>query len=655
MRVNIMSLVNLSYNHKLTYILYFCLAAIVALKTPCHAQENKATPDNIQTSAISTFIAADMLMDSHNFEDAIDPLKKSLDHFGLIGDYILIRLARAYEKTGRFEESNAAVARIIDQYPHSPVMREALQIRTKNNALLAPQDAIPGFVLYLEDYPSDEEIRLQYARALIAQSSTDKADEVLKSIYIDAGPLGKEALSLLSSKRLTANELAARASNLYAHKQYSEAAGILRELLRNDDIADASKLKEQLAMSLFRMRRYTKAAPLFEEVGDLHNAARSYIRSGRQDEFHRIMELMITTRDNKAPVLMVAHAKDLLKDGNYINATKILQRVIDIFPRADEEAAWTLGWHYFTIRKYDEALDKFAYLCDRHPDDKYTYWQARALEKSGKDASELYARLSGEGYYPFMASLRSGVKLKPELVAHERQAPSSDLSRIDLLIDLGLTKEAAMELSTFHAHPINHEDILAVAYRMQTVSKYREAMQLMLKLPENKRQDDILYPLAYWETVKGIASEYKLDPFLVLSLIREESRFDSEALSPVGAMGLMQLMPETARRTARKARIRLDDETSIYEVEVNIQLGTHYLNKLLREFKSVPASLAAYNAGETRVRRWLRNGNYDEADEFIEDIPFNETRNYVKRIMRSFYMYKTCLQSGIFDLSSKGL
>jgi soluble lytic murein transglycosylase len=119
--------------------------------------------------------------------------------------------------------------------------------------------------------------------------------------------------------------------------------------------------------------------------------------------------------------------------------------------------------------------------------------------------------------------------------------------------------------------------------------------------------------------------------------MREESRFDPDALSVAGARGLMQLMPRTAARlsgsAAEAAGIDLRD------AQTNITLGASYLKALSGEFPWLPAALAAYNAGEDRVRGWLRQGEYASVDEFIEDIPFDETRNYVKKVLTSYAQY----------------
>jgi soluble lytic murein transglycosylase len=184
------------------------------------------------------------------------------------------------------------------------------------------------------------------------------------------------------------------------------------------------------------------------------------------------------------------------------------------------------------------------------------------------------------------------------------------------------------------------ESLREVALRLMDLQEYRRAMLVTSTLPEEARPLEILYPLAFWPKVSSSADDYGMDPYLLLSLIREESRFDPRALSPAGAVGLMQLMPQTASTTARELRIPLAGPRSLRDADLNITLGAHYLSILLKQFGSVPAALAAYNAGGSRVTQWLSENDYEASDEFIEDIPFEETRNYVKRIVSSYFHYR---------------
>ena len=140
------------------------------------------------------------------------------------------------------------------------------------------------------------------------------------------------------------------------------------------------------------------------------------------------------------------------------------------------------------------------------------------------------------------------------------------------------------------------------------------------------------FPLSYFEQVQ--ARSKSIDPYLILSLIRQESAFNSRARSPVGARGLMQVMPATARSIASVSSGRL------FDPQTNIQVGTKYFAHRLNQFHGdVGLTLAAYNAGATRVDRWVKR--YEGADKvlFMDLIPFRETRDYVASILRNHYWY----------------
>src|SRR5208283_3373064 len=130
-----------------------------------------------------------------------------------------------------------------------------------------------------------------------------------------------------------------------------------------------------------------------------------------------------------------------------------------------------------------------------------------------------------------------------------------------------------------------------------------------------------------------------LDPYLILSVMREESRYEPVAQSVAGAVGLMQLMPQTAYKYNKKIKVNLKNTSELFNVRSNILIGSYYLRHLLDRFGSVPLALASYNGGEDTVSEWLKKRKYATVDEFIEDIPYDETRNYVKKVMTTYFEY----------------
>lgn len=149
------------------------------------------------------------------------------------------------------------------------------------------------------------------------------------------------------------------------------------------------------------------------------------------------------------------------------------------------------------------------------------------------------------------------------------------------------------------------------------------------------------YPLPHKELVYRYAEAYNVDPHLVFAIIRNESQFKTDAESSRGARGLMQLMPETARWAAQKVGLKDYNEARLNDPEINIQLGCWYLSDLSREFKGrLPVVIAAYNAGRGNVREWLMKGIWDGSRENLNDIPFVETRNHVRRVLNDYEIYQ---------------
>jgi soluble lytic murein transglycosylase len=171
---------------------------------------------------------------------------------------------------------------------------------------------------------------------------------------------------------------------------------------------------------------------------------------------------------------------------------------------------------------------------------------------------------------------------------------------------------------------------------------YRRSLTLANQIPASDRERDLYrFPLAHWQAIRRIAQDRGLDPYLVLALIRQESLFEPRARSPAFAVGLMQLLPSTAARVAGRHGMRAPGNEKLFEPEVNLNLGTQYLRDLLQRYSNNWfKAIAAYNAGESAVDRWEKEIVTDDIEEFVERIPYFETRGYVKLVLRNYRIYK---------------
>lgn len=151
----------------------------------------------------------------------------------------------------------------------------------------------------------------------------------------------------------------------------------------------------------------------------------------------------------------------------------------------------------------------------------------------------------------------------------------------------------------------------------------------------------IFYPLPHQELVFSQASEHNVDPYLVFAIIRAESKYQNAAESAVGAKGLMQIMPETANWIAEQNGIEDFKMNDLYEPATNIAFGCWYLHSLSQEFNgNIPLIIVSYNAGRGRVQEWLVGGTWDGEPEAIDNIPFAETRQYLKNVLKNYEAYQ---------------
>ena len=177
-----------------------------------------------------------------------------------------------------------------------------------------------------------------------------------------------------------------------------------------------------------------------------------------------------------------------------------------------------------------------------------------------------------------------------------------------------------------------------LAIRMLRRAFFQEARAGDAALPRSFWE--MLYPLGWRSALEAAAARATVDPLLVAAVAREESSFHPKARSPVGARGLMQLMPDTARPMARQRGLEFRGGDVLDDPAANLDMGASYLAGLVRQFGEPRLAVAAYNAGPGRVRQWLAAGRSDDMEAWVEMVPFDETRGFVKRVMLSWDEYR---------------
>jgi soluble lytic murein transglycosylase len=576
-----------------------------------------------------------------DYKQAVKNLKAAHERLPVVGDYALFYLSRAYQEKGEYEKSLSSIEKLLKRYPGSPTREKARQMEITNTLALGKEGKAAGLLEgYVRDFPSDGGMKFLYGYILKKSGRRMEARQVFKGIYTGAGPLSAEALEELEPGDVAPEDVLQRASNLIGAVRYKEAESSLRAALSEDDGKLEKDLTEKLALSLFMQKRYAEAAELYVGVEDPYNAARSFLRSGDKEAFEEALDWLASDGDDRAAELMLAYADVKRREGRVGEALKLLREAGSRLPSLSEEAIWRTGWTHYMNKDLRKALEIFTGLFDSYGSAKYLYWKAKASEKTGLEASCIYRSINGTDYYGFLARVKQSDISTVSAGERGTREDREPVERADLLIDAGLREEAVGELLHASRSAADNGILISIAYRLKELDRYRDAILLANRLPAGQQPYDILYPLAYWPSVKKVSAEYGIDPLLLLSVMREESRFDTGARSSAGAAGLMQLMPFTAERTADSLKLVMSGEGHLYDPETNIRLGAHHLSGLIKEFGSVSAALAAYNAGRSRVREWLKKGGYESYDEFIEDIPFRETKDYVKRILTTYFQYR---------------
>lgn len=408
--------------------------------------------------------------------------------------------------------------------------------------------------------------------------------------------------------------------------------------------------------------------------GDAGEAEAAYLRLAREFPAHSFADDALF------------FAADLrLRAGKPEEARALLDRLAREHPRGDyrDEARFRAAW---LARQAGEEADAVARLeliererrGDAYEHARAAYWRARWIAGRGEEGSararalwaELAARYPAD-YYGLLSRARLGAEGAREAPPAPAGAPAGPpgaweagplrgdprLSAGTVLLEMGLLPEAAEELGAIDPGLLREASatapgaVLHVADLLDRAGDHRAAHNLLrtrarevLRRPpegENRRAWEIAYPGAFREEVERWAADAGVPPDLVHALMREESGLDPLAVSRAGAVGLTQLMPSTASHVARKIGLGQVGRADLSRPDLNIRLGAKHLGDLLRRFEgSLALALAAYNAGGGAVSRWIgRRGGLD-LDEFVEEIPVEETRGYVKRVLRSFAAYR---------------
>jgi soluble lytic murein transglycosylase-like protein/TolA-binding protein len=347
---------------------------------------------------------------------------------------------------------------------------------------------------------------------------------------------------------------------------------------------------------------------------------------------------------------------------------------------------WQQFWSTYRGKNYAAALELMKKVSPRDGDDEQmlNYWRARIMDKMGKhdDAKSLFKTVlnnDADGFYGNMVAAqhpewtgeapprpsvaetaKERVSLAAKILTGSRGVASTpEMKLVDDLLAVGMKDAATIQLSNLKWDRYGQDEAFAAVSRLawvldnyQASRKIKFAPASPLRLVPKAWRDyvthqsphadewKVYFPLAFADTIDSVSQRVGIDRFFLLSIMRAESFYNKDARSPVGATGLMQLMPYTAIKLAALVRDEDFEILDLGEPEVNIGYGGFYLNKLLGYYGGNPyLAAAAYNGGPLNVNHWLESCKGCDTDEFVESIPFRETRRYVRQVITNMAQY----------------
>ncbi len=674
---------------------------------PRTASQMWLVPENAGRRPSSSSLAVALrLVDEGSHAQAEPALAIAASQRGLLSDYADYYLAVADRELGRPESARDRFQALGGRQPAGYLAEAAvLGEADAHEALSAPEKAV---VLYgkltLLKTASPDEVLMRLAAAATSAGDLQKAAESLARVHFEF-PMGRFAAeaaaqydAMAGVQRIAAGnqrytlELG-RALRLSSARQWEQARAALDRLRPHASGDDRVVVDLRRAEADYFLRRHRAAADGLKPYVDrasrrgeaLYYYAVSVRALGNHTEYIRLARKIAaefaTERWAEEALNNLATHYILVDDD--AEADIVFREAYEKYPRGRhaERAAWKIGWRAYRAARFPDTVRYFERAAADFPRSDYRpswiYWAGRAHEKLEQRALAdarflLTASDYLNSYYGRLAVGRlSGKRPAARVLSEEAQAlasPPPNALTIRALLEIGRYQDALNEL-TYARRVWGDSPILqaTAAWTSQQlgpsktgterftlvrggITTMRRAYPQFLAAGGEDLPREVLtviFPLMYADLIGKYSELNGLDPYLVAALMAQESTFVPDIRSPAGAVGLMQLMPTTARRYARAFKLPYS-ASLLQNPEASVRIGTAYLADKIKEFGSLHLALASYNAGESPVREWLAERADLPREEFIDDIPYPETQNYIKRILGTADDYRR-LYPGVFN------
>ena len=676
-----------------------CLA-LLALTAPVRAA-GPAVP-RLSSEARERFVGALGAYRAQDWAQAARELGEVSRIASPIAEYALLHQAESLARLGDASAARAAAQQAVDAAPDSRAAPPALLLAAEQASRIGDDAGAAGlwrrFLDRFPDHAQAPRARLRMGQSLAAAGRAGEAAVVFRELWLStpATPQADAAareLRALEARGLPVTPLAAaqrveRAERLAAagvgDQARTEAEAVLAGAPPVDltlralrVVVDGARRSGRDDAALAAVNRGLGLSPADKRAPWLLESAKIQQRKNRDGAIAAVDRLAADSpKAPEVPEALLLKARLLESGPDPKSAEPAYLRLAHGYPESEEglRAAWRLGWLSWLRAEYAEAAERWGRIpgvrtASQGYRDASMYWIGRTHEQRGdaEGAARQFANVVAEAprsYYGVLAARRApraqpnqgrnpaSAQLAASLPVDPRETLQADApyARVEALRAVGLGDFADEEmdeavrratgdlrrlyaLSAAYAHDARHFQSLRIL-RRHFIGLARSAPP---SLP--RAFWDFFYPLGWRTELNDAATRAALDPYLVAAVVREESSFDPQARSRVGARGLMQLMPDTARQLAKGRGLPAGDDM-LADPGANLALGSAYLAGLMKEFGEPRLAVAAYNAGPGRVREWWKARATDDVEVWVELIPFDETRFFVRRVMLSWEEYR---------------
>jgi soluble lytic murein transglycosylase len=632
------------------------------------------------------------------FPDAVAALRRArlASVNGVLNDFADYLTAQAYLQSNQLPQAEALLAGFDRKYPDSIFVENVPVLRA--NLYLQEGDAQRALQILnahaAEEIAGHSDYQLALAKAEFLAGNTARATSLFEHVYLgyplstEAGYARTQLQSTGMLDTLSPDELRRHADALYQARHYADAAEEYRSLASEPKADGVSRewLLVAAAECDWKLHRLSvRELDSLPDTNDDAGARRLYLEmelARDHDDLARQQAVVadMEQRFPSSPWLAAA----LFSSGNmylllndYPHAIEYYGELARRFPTSHYApvAHWRAAWLNYRMGNAAEAARLFDQQIGLYPDSEQAvsalYWRGRIYADWQHDpamAAAYYAtivRLYPHYYYALISRRRLTAlgqitpahlpaldAMRPEAIPElTDDVPENDPHVVEakLLANAGLNAYISPEIQA--ADGSREWGAFAEAEIYASDGEAWRAMRLLKReLPfyESAPIDaipaaywKILFPQPYWSYIQADSAKNGLNPFMVAALIRQETEFNPGAVSGANAYGLMQLLPSVGRAMARQVGMRHFRTSDLLNPAINLELGTRYLREMLTEFGDQPEyAFAAYNAGDYRVTAWKADGTYHGMDEFVESIPFTQTREYVQAILRNEAMYR---------------